>query len=166
MARGKELHAARLAAVSALGKTLTRRARSKCELCSTDAPLKVIEVEPLDEDPHDDAAILACERCRTAIGGRSPDLEPTDSGFLQNYSQLKPGRGDQAQLVFIDPNADFSPYEKVLIDPVVVWEPSASGDASDEKLRKLAGEGVPWATDVLDGLWIDETVEAQLERLE
>ncbi len=75
----------------------------------------------------------------------------TDSGFLENYSQLEPGRGDQAQLVYIDPEADFSVYERVLVDPVVVWQPTTSGQASDEKLRKLAGE-------------LEEALRAQLAR--
>jgi hypothetical protein len=78
------------------------------------------------------ALLVAC------AGNGTPDAE--QSGFLYDYSQLKPGRGDQAQLVFIDPEADFSPYESVLIDPVVVWKPTAGGDASDEELRALADE--------------------------
>ena len=65
-------------------------------------------------------------------------VEP--SGFLDDYSQLKPGRENQAQLVYIDPEADFSPYEKVLIDPVVVWERTAGSDASDEELRSFASD--------------------------
>ena len=65
-------------------------------------------------------------------------VEP--SGFLDDYSQLKPGRGDQAQLVFIDPEADFSPYERVLVDPVVVWERTAGSDASGGELRSLADD--------------------------
>jgi hypothetical protein len=65
-------------------------------------------------------------------------VEP--SGFLDDYSQLNPGRGDQAELVFIDPGADFSPYQKVLIDPVVVWKRTAGADASAEELQRLADE--------------------------
>lgn len=65
-------------------------------------------------------------------------VEP--SGFLGDYAQLKPGRRDQAQLVYIDPAADFSPYAKVLVDPVVVWAPTASRDAPEAELRGLAAE--------------------------
>lgn len=62
------------------------------------------------------------------------------SGFLGDYSQLQPGRADQAQLIYIDPEADFSPYEKILLEPVVVWGSSAEGDASAEELQGLAAD--------------------------
>ncbi len=82
-------------------------------------------------------AILGSLAALAACGGTA-GVEP--SGFLDDYSQLKPGRGDQAQLVFIDPEADFSLYEKVLIDPVIVWERTAGSDASAEELRSLAND--------------------------
>jgi len=69
---------------------------------------------------------------------RTPAAEP--SGFLGDYSQLRPGRADQAQLVYINPQADFSPYENVIVDPVVVWEGRGSdfSDVSPEELQSLA----------------------------
>ncbi len=62
------------------------------------------------------------------------------SGFLGDYSQLKPGRADQAQLIYINPKADFSPYENVIVAPVLVWEGARSDFAgvSPEELRSLA----------------------------
>ncbi len=78
-------------------------------------------------------SLVAFAACAGTAG-----VEP--SGFLDDYTQLKPGRADQAQLVYIDPEADFSPYEKVLIDPVVVWERTAGSDASGEELRSLADD--------------------------
>ncbi len=75
-----------------------------------------------------------------ALAGCSGTAGVEPSGFLDDYSQLKPGRANQAQLVYIDPEADFSPYEKVLIDPVVVWERTAGSDASGEELRSLASD--------------------------
>ena len=59
MARGRDAHQAHLAAVAALGKNLSRRAGSRCELCAGDADLRVFEVPP-SEEPDEDAAILAC----------------------------------------------------------------------------------------------------------
>lgn len=71
-----------------------------------------------------------------AIGCAGTDaIEP--SGFLGDYSQLEPGRADQAQLVYIDPEANFSGYEGVVIDPVTVWR-TARSDASAEELQSLA----------------------------
>ena len=44
------------------------------------------------------------------------------SGFLTDYTELRPGGGGRARLVYLDPAADFSPYERVIIEPVVVWK--------------------------------------------
>ncbi len=65
---------------------------------------------------------------------------PEFSGFLGDYSQLRPGRADQARLIYIDPQADFSSYENVIVDPVVGWHPggeSFSG-VSPAELESLA----------------------------
>lgn len=67
MARGRDAHKARLKAVAALGKTISRRARSRCELCDGDADLRVFEVPPVEEEPSDEAAVLACVLCRDDI---------------------------------------------------------------------------------------------------
>ncbi len=61
-------------------------------------------------------------------------------GFLGDYSDLQPGRGDQAQRVFIDTAADFSRYEKVLIDPVVTWDTSAGSGDPDPALQRIADQ--------------------------
>ncbi len=37
--------------------------------------------------------------------------EVRDTSFLKNESQLQPGRGSQAQLVYIHPETDFSRYD-------------------------------------------------------
>ncbi|MFT7519627.1 MAG: protein PhnA [Kiritimatiellia bacterium] len=81
MARGKNQHDERKRAVAALGKNLSRRARSRCELCGERHPLTVIEVDPVDEDPHEDAAMLACETCREALSAKR--LDPSSLRFLE-----------------------------------------------------------------------------------
>lgn len=43
------------------------------------------------------------------------------SGFLHDYSKLRKGVADEALLVYIHPNADFRPYDKILFDRVTVW---------------------------------------------
>ena len=55
------------------------------------------------------------------------------SGFLQDYSTLAPGRGEQAQLLYIDPAADFSGFERVWIDPVTIW---LEGDSALAKIPR------------------------------
>ena len=73
MATGRDRHQARLDAVNALGKTLTRRAASVCELCGSDQDLRVVEVPPLLDEPDEERALLGCARCRELVdGGRLP----------------------------------------------------------------------------------------------
>lgn len=130
MARGRDAHHARAADVAALGKTLTRRARSHCELCGADSGLRVVEVEPVDEDPHEDAAILACERCRQVLGGRIED--PGSLRFLEN----------------------------------AVWEDTLPVKlAAITLLRRLASRDESWATDTLEGLWLDDETREKVDRL-
>jgi hypothetical protein len=50
------------------------------------------------------------------------DAPPTHSGFLGDYSALRPGGGGRARLVYLDTGVDFSSYERVIIEPAVVWK--------------------------------------------
>jgi hypothetical protein len=61
------------------------------------------------------------------------------SGFLGDYSVLRPGQAGEAYLLYINPKADFRAYDKVLLDPVVLWAPSQSRLArlSPEETEKL-----------------------------
>lgn len=67
-------------------------------------------------------------------------VEP--SGFLGDYSQLRKGEGDEAALVYINPQADWAAYDKVLIDPVSILveggRKSAFRKVSREDLQMLA----------------------------
>jgi len=79
-----------VAAYQALGKDLSRRARSRCELCDQAASLKVLPVPPPEEaDP--DAAILACDRCRALAGGGRIE-DPPALRFLETaaWSETAP----------------------------------------------------------------------------
>lgn len=63
------------------------------------------------------------------------------SGFLGDYSQLKPDPGREGVLVFIDRSADYRPYTKVMFDPVqMLVAPSAEapGLAPEEQARMSA----------------------------
>jgi hypothetical protein len=57
----------------------------------------------------------------------------TTTGFLGNYSQLKPGKGEEALLVYVNPKADFKKYDKIILDPVSVY---ATPNSSLAKLSK------------------------------
>lgn len=90
-------------------------------------------------------AVLLVAGC----AGQSPVGEPTTqvrevepSGFLQDYSLLEPGADDQASLVYWNSYADFSAYDKVMIDPVTVWLAAGSSlkDVEPDERQKLANE--------------------------
>jgi protein PhnA len=83
MARGRDRFDAHVAAVHALGKDLSRRAGSVCELCGGGDDLRVLEVPPVDEEPDVDAAMLACARCRDVIEVKKLPADTTDLRFLE-----------------------------------------------------------------------------------
>lgn len=56
------------------------------------------------------------------------------SGFLGDYSQLKAGESDQALLRYVHPSAQWSMYNKVIIDPVSFYA------SKDSKLSKASYE--------------------------
>ena len=64
MAKGMEIHQARVAALQLLGKDLARRAKSKCELTgASGVPLRAYEVPPVATEPDLDRTILVSAAC-------------------------------------------------------------------------------------------------------
>ncbi|MDR4505772.1 MAG: DUF3313 domain-containing protein [Candidatus Scalindua sp.] len=59
------------------------------------------------------------------------------SGFLGDYSLLQEGEKGEAQLRYINPDADFAAYDKVVVDPVSVWC-SKDSKIPQEELNNLA----------------------------
>ena len=57
------------------------------------------------------------------------------SGFLSNYSQLEGGRKDEAQLIYINPQADFNSYTRILMDPVKFYSDKNSKLEGEDKKR-------------------------------
>jgi hypothetical protein len=64
--------------------------------------------------------------------GEAPPLVKT-SGFLGDYSQLQPGKEGQTALVYINPNAQWAKYTKVIIDPVQFWAGADTGVPTDDQ---------------------------------
>jgi hypothetical protein len=59
------------------------------------------------------------------------------SGFLGDYSQLKPGSDDQAALVYLKPGTDFKPYSKIMFERVAVTlAPSSESREIDPTILK------------------------------
>jgi hypothetical protein len=82
------------------------------------------------------------------------------TGFLSasEHSMLTEGQKNEALLRYINPDADWRSYDKVLIDSVTVWKDKETQDVSPEDLQKL--------TDFLygqmhDALSLDYTIVTQ-----
>jgi len=45
----------------------------------------------------------------------------TFSGFLENYSGLRPASDGSGAWNYRKPNVDFQPYAKIMLDPLVIW---------------------------------------------
>ena len=80
-------------------------------------------------------SILALTGCAEQASRSSPNLKY--SGFLEDYSGLQPGpRGAQ---VYVRPEADFSRYDKIMIDPVVIrLTPEAQGTLPPDIRENMA----------------------------
>ncbi len=93
MARGRDAHQAHQAAVAALGRQLSRRASSRCELCEATGTLRVHEVAPTLDEPHEDRAALLCDRCGGIVDNGLPKRVNTDElRFAEQaiWSELPP----------------------------------------------------------------------------
>lgn len=68
MAKGYELHQVRMMALQSMGKDLTRRAKSKCELTgAAGVSLRPYEVPPVAEDPDIERTLLISDTCREML---------------------------------------------------------------------------------------------------
>lgn len=60
------------------------------------------------------------------------------TGFLSDYSMLTEGKGDhEALLRYINPDADWRSYDKIIFDSVTVWKNEETQDISSEDLQML-----------------------------
>ncbi len=69
---------------------------------------------------------------KQAEAGQSPAI----SGFFgQDAALLQPGKEGQAAMVYINPNAQWSQYNKILLQPVQFWDsPNSSVSPSDQQM--------------------------------
>jgi len=82
--------------------------------------------------------VVGCVLLAVVAGGcgeraalRAPRPPADTSGFLDDYSRLRPGGPDEARLVWRKPDAHWSTYDKILFEPVAVWR---SGRRSLERV--------------------------------
>ncbi|MEG0235519.1 PhnA protein [Cetobacterium sp.] len=84
MAKGYDQHIERKNKVNSFGRELTRRAKSKCELCeATSVSLSVFEVPPVKEEPEVERCIFICDECKNKLE-RLKKAKENDFRFLTN----------------------------------------------------------------------------------
>jgi len=54
-------------------------------------------------------------------GCASESTALTFSGFLENYSGIRPAPDESGAWVYRKPGVDFKPYTKIMLDPLVIW---------------------------------------------
>ncbi len=74
------------------------------------------------------SAIALCG-CSTTRQGRSVET----SGFFEDYSIFEESGSGEAQLVYVNPEVDFTAYDKVLVDSILII---VAEDSALEKLDK------------------------------
>lgn len=80
--------------------------------------------------------------CGCATTEQTRSVEP--SGFLGDYGQLRAGRQDEALLVYLRPDTDFSRYDAILLEPVTLWK------GPDSDLSSVPADELKQLTDHLE----------------
>jgi len=81
------------------------------------------------------AASIGCGIIRPTRGRHFEEAE--QSGFLRDYSQLKPQEGYDAQQVYVRPNTPWKDYSAIQIESVSLWIEDESKKPSAEDQKKL-----------------------------
>jgi hypothetical protein len=72
MAKGAQGNRDHLDAVQLFGKSISKRARFRCEWCEGDEELRLWEYQP-DREPGEENLALLCRSCRELSGDKKPD---------------------------------------------------------------------------------------------
>jgi hypothetical protein len=81
------------------------------------------------------AASIGCGIIRPTRGRHFEDAE--HSGFLRDYSQLKPQEGYDAQEVYVRPGTAWKDYSAIYIESVSLWIKDESKKPSAEDQKKI-----------------------------
>jgi len=91
MAKGYEVNKKRQEELNILGRELTRRSGSKCELClSSGIKLNVFEIPPVKGEPESERCVFICDTC---LSGIFEPLKLNDHWRCLNdsiWSEIKP----------------------------------------------------------------------------
>jgi hypothetical protein len=88
------------------------------------------------------AAVISLTLFGCASARQARDVASSGSGFLGDYSMLKPTIDGGALLAYKNPAVNFEQYDKILLDPVAIWISADSdlNDLSDEDRKKVADQ--------------------------
>ena len=81
--------------------------------------------------------ILAGTAC--GVTQRAELKRSAQGSALVNYALLKPGGPGQAQLRYINPDARWTQYDKIIIEPVTFWAPHGDTRISPADQQALCG---------------------------
>jgi hypothetical protein len=71
-------------------------------------------------------------------GSSRPVRDVQPQGFLGDYSQLTRGGSGEAALRYIDPDADWAAYDKVIVAPVTIWSAGGTSTIPEKDLETAA----------------------------
>jgi protein PhnA len=125
MAKGYELHQARMMALQGMGKDLARRAKSKCELTgASGVPLWPYEVPPVGGEPDIERTLLVSEECREmlehpdrlagrgwqclaeAVWSEMPAVQVAAWRMLHELAKREDWAREALEEVFLDPDVE------------------------------------------------------------
>lgn len=125
MAKGYEIHQARMMTLQCMGKDLARRAKSKCEITgAAGVPLWPYEVPPVAAEPDIDRTLLISPECREmlehpdrlagrhwqclaeAIWSEMPAVQVVAWRMLHELAKREDWAREVLEEVFLDPDVE------------------------------------------------------------
>lgn len=122
MAKGYDQHMERKNKVNSFGRELTRRAKSKCELCeATGISLSVFEVPPVKEEPEVERCIFICDECRDKLE-RVKKAKENDFRFLSNSMWSEVDMVRALSIVLLKEMSKKYSWAEVILDDLYIDE--------------------------------------------
>ncbi|MHA4990421.1 PhnA protein [Cetobacterium somerae] len=122
MAKGYDQHMERKNKVNSFGRELTRRAKSKCELCeATSVSLSVFEVPPVKEEPEVERCIFICDECRDKLE-RVKKAKENDFRFLSNSMWSEVDMVRALSIVLLKEMSKKYSWAEVILDDLYIDE--------------------------------------------
>ena len=126
MAKGLEKFRERRLTLSHYGKDLTRRARSRCELCQVaGVSLEVVELPPVPVEPDYERCLFLCEQCASellredytanpqrwhclnnAVWSEVPVVQATSVRILRVLAKSEPWASELLEQVYLEPEVE------------------------------------------------------------